>query len=333
MSLCFIDAGLVNAASEEGNATEGTVLIFVQPVKFGSALAEIIRENSGLDAIEISDYRELAVMLLMPQIRSVVFGPRMDFLTIPELYRSGILEEIGWFFRNGGGLIGLASAGHRSVTGKLADEVFPLFGNYVELSRFDFGTGRYVLEYRAARSNAISSGVDNLQLVEQEYVVHLNPETLVPEPVMPANGSYSIIYEEPVSGMPLVISYEQQGRSVTFAGLNLVEQEGPGCYGEVVNHDSFRKVFLNALLWVHNNQGYARSMARRDQYFSQLELRNQGLEDLMEFNAEKETRKTTWTNAIRLISTILGAMAIFLIYRSMISDGTVESSSRTEHGI
>jgi len=300
------------------NESQGVVVIYVQPAGFAEDLAKLIEGETDLDVCVLSDYKGLAQVLLLPEIRVLVFGPQMDFLNVPELYRKGILDEVEWFFRSGRGLVGMGTAGDSAVTGELAEKVFPLFGNYLELGKFDFDSGKYSVRYHESEPSPISSGIGDVKIFEQQYVVHLNSSTLTAEKLVPKEGRYSVVYEEAESGIPLVVSYEKTGRSVTFAGLNLVEEEGPGCYRDVMNQDSFRRMFLGALLWSKENQGYTRALSQRDEFFSNLSSESEVIHELIEANAERQDRRRLWIDVRRLLSTLVGAAAVFYIYKKWV---------------
>lgn len=315
ISLLVYSLGWSTMESLAEAPSPSTVLVYVEPIEFGSALAEVIEEETDFEVVVASDYRDLGVMLLMPQVRVLVFGPTLSILNEPDLYRKGLYGQIEWFYANGGGLIGLASAGFVSVTDDLAKNIFPLFGSYLALAQFDFDTLGYSLTYEALPPNPISSGVGDMCLMEQEYLVHINSSTLSRELVVPEDGSYTIIYQEPKCKMPLVVTYEKEGRSVTFAGLNLIGQEGPTYYGNVIKEDAFRKVFANALSWAADNPGYEKSAAKRNEYFADREARAQEVAAKAEGIAAKEKNRRAQANIRKILSVVGGIAAVIVIYK------------------
>jgi len=310
--LLFLLASTHNAFGQENS---GVALVYVEPLEFATVLAEVIEEGTQFDVALAPDIREFSIMLLMPQVRLVVFGPTLEFLNIPELYREGALGAIQWFFENGGGLVGIASAGNVAVTAELSEEVFPIFGNYLALGKFDFDTLMTVVDYRVKDPHPISEGIDSMILFEQEYVVHIDSQTMKRKQIVPDSGCYTVVYEEPSEEMPLVVAYENVGRSVTFAGLNLAEQEGPNYYGNVLYQEDFQRVFLNAISWAADNAAYPASMERREQYIADSEARTQEIAEQVEASEQAEKTQRMWLNIRRILLTIGGIVAIAVIYR------------------
>jgi hypothetical protein len=286
----------------------------------GEALADAIEADSRMagkaEIVLVGDQDLMNTLLYFPQVKCVVMA-----LTTWELSASRIVPSTLWYFNEGGGIVGIGNAGHGDVTKTLNGSVFPLFANQYEqvqpvfyCQNKDTGEMRMIPPgspprceatenrvlvratfYNKATDHEVASGVDaEFSMAAARYVIHKNTSQTPPEYVFmkPEKGTYTKVYEDAQLGAPLVIVYEENGTSVTFAAGDQVSvrEEDDTYFGTYVNDPNFRKLLQNAVHYVWNKETkYENAMARASEEFAKMEQEKKDLEQRVEDSQKSES--------------------------------------------
>lgn len=285
---------------------------------YGEALAEVILEDPRLkdeaEVVLVGDQDLMNTLLYFPQVKCVVLA-----LTTWELSASRIVPSTLWYFNEGGGVVGLGNAGHGDVTGILNGSVFPIFGNqYQQVDPMFFcinkETGEKrpapvpprceanelrqserVTNYVKANDHVIASGVaDEFTIASARFVIHKNTSMSPPEylHLEPEEGDYTMVYSDDKYTAPLVVVYEDEGTSVSFAGTDQisVKEEDGTYFGTFVDDPDFRKMFQNAVFYAWDKETkYEDAMANAEAEFEKMEEDRKALEERVKDSQSKES--------------------------------------------
>ena len=290
---------------------------------YGQALADVINSDPRLkdkaDIVLVGDQDLMNTLLYFPQVKCVVMA-----LTTWELTADRIVPSTLWYFNQGGGIVGLGNAGNGAVTKELNATVFPIFGNQFYMVkptfRVDPVTGRRIIErkttYIKAATNDITEGVaDQFTLSDKRFVVHMNTTVSPPKfvPMQPEKGKYTVLYKDNELGAPLVVLYEENGTSVTFAGTDQisVHETDETYFGNLLNDENFRKLLQNSVyyVWSHETK-YEEAMAKAKQEFQEMKEEQDQLMEKVE-ESQKKRKAARLTRAVLLI--VVGIVLIAVI--------------------
>ena len=290
---------------------------------YGEAIADVINSDPRLkdkaDIVLVGDQDLMNTLLYFPQVKCVVMA-----LTTWELTADRIVPSTLWYFNQGGGIVGLGNAGNGAVTKELNATVFPIFGNQYYMVKPTFRkdpvTGRRIIErkttYIKAATNDITEGVaDQFTLSDKRFVVHMNTTVSPPKfvPMQPKKGTYTVLYKDKDLGAPLVVLYEENGTSVTFAGTDQisVHETDETYFGNLLNDENFRKLLQNSVyyVWSHETK-YEEAMAKAKQEFQKMKEEQDQLMKKVE-ESQKKRKAARLTRAVLLI--VVGIVLIGVI--------------------
>ena len=309
--------------------------------EFGEALADVIESDSRMagkaEIVLVGDQDLMNTLLYFPQVKCVVIA-----LTTWELSASRIVPSTLWYFNEGGGVVGIGNAGHGDVTSILNGSVFPLFANQYEQVQPVFycqnkETGvmtmippgqpprcaadenRVLVRatfYTKAADHEIAAGVeDEFSMAAARYVIHKNTSQTPPEFMFmtPEKGDYTMVYEDASLGAPLVVVYEENGTSVTFAGGDQVSvrEEDDTYFGTYVDDPNFRKLLQNAVYYAWNKETkYENAMARASEEFENMKQEKEDLKQRVE-DSQKSEKTSKLLRSVLLI--VVGIVLIVAI--------------------
>ncbi len=290
---------------------------------YGQALADVINSDPRLkdkaDIVLVGDQDLMNTLLYFPQVKCVVIA-----LTTWELRATRIIDSTLWYFNQGGGIVGLGNAGNGDVTGELNATVFPLFGNQYYMVKPTFRkdpvTGRRIIErtttYIKAADNEIIQGVaDQFTLKDKRFVVHMNTSVSPPKyvPMEPEKGKYTMLYKDKDLGAPLVVLYEENGTSVTFAGTDQISthETDDTYFGNLLKDENFKKLLQNSVyyVWSHETK-YEKAMASAKEQFTKMKQEQDQLMKKVQ-ESQKKRKAARLTRAVLLI--VVGIVLIAVI--------------------
>jgi len=305
---------------------------------FGEAIADVIESDSRMagkaEIVLVGDQDLMNTLLYFPQVKCVVIA-----LSTWELTADRIVPSTLWYFNEGGGIVGIGNAGHGDVTKKLNGSVFPLFANQyeqvaptfycvndatgeekkVEIPRCDPGWTRVLKRatfYHKANDHEITDGVeDSFSMASARYVIHKNITKTPPEFLFlePEKGDYTMVYEDPNNEAPLVVVYEENGTSVTFAAGDQisVREEDDTYFATFIEDPNFKKLLQNAVYYVWNKETkYDDAMAKAAEEFEKMEQEKQDLLDRVE---ESQSQENTSKLLRSVLLIVVGVVLIVVI--------------------
>lgn len=287
---------------------------------YGQALADLINSDSRMtdkaEIVLVGDQDLMNTLLYFPQVKCAVVA-----LTTWELKADRIVPSLLWYFNEGGGVVGLGNAGHGEVTKILNGSVFPIFGNQylmVKPSIFiDPDTGKRVIlretGYKKVNDHEIAQGVESeFALQDKRFVIHMNTSMSPPKylAIQPEKGDYTMVYSDDDIGAPLVVIYEENGTSVTFAGTDQISinDVDDSYYGNFLDDENFKTMFQNSVYYVWSKETkYENAMARATEEFNKMQQEEDDLKARVEESQKKEK------NAKLLRSVLLIVVGVVLI--------------------
>jgi hypothetical protein len=305
---------------------------------FGEAIADVIESDSRMagkaEIVLVGDQDLMNTLLYFPQVKCVVIA-----LSTWELTADRIVPSTLWYFNEGGGIVGIGNAGHGDVTKKLNGSVFPLFANQyeqvaptfycvndatgeekkVEIPRCDPGWTRVLKRatfYHKANDHEITDGVeDSFSMASARYVIHKNITKTPPEFLFlePEKGDYTMVYEDPNNEAPLVVVYEENGTSVTFAAGDQisVREDDDTYFATFIEDPNFKKLLQNAVYYVWNKETkYDDAMAKAAEEFEKMEQEKQDLLDRVE---ESQSQENTSKLLRSVLLIVVGVVLIVVI--------------------
>jgi hypothetical protein len=157
----------------------------------------------------------------------------------------------------------------------------------------------------------IAAGVeDEFSMASARYVIHKNTSQTPPKFsfTKPEKGSYTMVYKDPGNDAPLVIVYEENGTSVTFAGGDQisVKEEDDTYFGTFVDDPNFRKMLQNAVYYVWNKETkYDEAMTNAQAEFDEMEQEKEELRQRVE-DSQKSEKTSKLLRSVLLIVVGLG---------------------------
>jgi len=284
----------------------GPMVIVYTPTApdYGEYLGSLIEGDGRFDAeiLVLTDSRDFNLMMHHPRVKAAVVGLNSD-----GNQNIGITLE--WFFRKGGGMVGLGFAGSGLATGMASEVVFPIFANAYQNGEFDRDSRAFKLTHLKREEDVISEGLGDFTVSDAKLVLSVDPSSKEFVAREPTSGDYRVLYVDSLVGAPTVVKFQDGGVSVTFAGYAAVDSAGSfGYYGKFADSPEFRALFRNALHWVWTNERkYAESM----EFAGGYAVRRQEDEDLRK-QAEERERKASTARLIQMMLTISVAGAAVL---------------------
>ncbi len=306
---------------------------------YGEALADLIESDSRLsgkaEIVLVGDQDLMNTLLYFPQVKCVVIA-----LTNWELSASRIVPSTSWYFNEGGGVVGLGNAGHQDVTGTLNGSVFPIFGNMYQMvdptfycqnketgakrpagmpPRCDADELRIterVTKYVKVTDHDVAEGAEAEFITpSSRFVIHKNQTASPPYylHLEPDTGEYTMIYADGDLGAPLLVVYEQNGTSITFAGTDQisVKEDDPTYFGTFTEEDNFITLFQNAVYYVWSKETkYDDAMAKAKAEFAKMEQDKADLEERVKESQSKE-KTSKLLRSVLLI--VVGVVLIVVI--------------------
>ena len=239
--------------------------------ELGEMLASLIESDVRLNSqvTIVRSPEEVVLAAMMPATQCIViYASHKDYVY-------GLDSALVPFFQEGGGLVGITDACYEPSAGRLATQVFPVFGNYTsrDLKMGGRRTRTYILE----EASEVTAGLpDSFQILSMG--THLSADGNGSYVRMP--GNFTVVYRDNVTGCPLLITHESGGggRSVAFPGILLgTAPRVDVYYGNLVLDDNFVRLFTNSLVWAAGNarikrvqQGLAQAIDEYDEELQQL---------------------------------------------------------------
>jgi len=305
---------------------------------YGEALARVINEDPRMkdkaEIVLVGDQDLMNTLLYFPQVKCVVVA-----LTTWELKADRIVPSLLWYFNQGGAIVGMGNAGNGAVTKALNGSIFPLFGNQYRMpdpswfcKNTTTGALRPVptpvckpgetrismrqLVYVKTTDHPIAEGVaDQFMLNDSRFVIHMNTTgTPTYQHLEPAKGTYTQVFSDSQLGAPLVVVYEENGTSVTFAGTDKISvKPTDDSYFEraFLGDPNFKKLFQNAVYFAWNKEKkYTAAMERAKEEFARMKQEEEDLKARVEESLKKE-KSSKLMRSVLLI--VVGVVLIVII--------------------
>jgi len=303
---------------------------------YGQALAEVINADSRMkdkaEIVLVGDQDLMNTLLYFPQVKCVVVA-----LTTWELVADRIVPSLAWYFNQGGAIVGMGNAGNGAVTKVLNGSVFPLFGNQYRMpdpawfcknsttgelrpvptpvcKAGEVRTSLRQTIYVKTTAHEITEGVaDQFMVNDKRFVVHMNTTASPPAflQLQPSKGTYADVYSDSQLGAPLVVVYEENGTSVTFAGTDQISVKPTDeSYYETgfLGDANFKKLFQNAVYFAWSKEKkYTAAMDRAQDEFTKMEQEEEELKARV-----KESQKSEKSSKL-MRSVLLIAVGVVLI--------------------
>lgn len=292
---------------------------------YGHELQRILEEDGRFDA-EVTVLTSSEAFNLMMHYPTVKVG----IVALGGDANRNISSTLRWFFRQGGGLVGLGFAGSEASVDIASKEVFPIFGNSYKMGAFDMTTRSYATRQIRDEEDDISRGLADFTLSDQKLVLSVDPATKAYVARAPEEGEYKVLYRESTTGAPSVVKYQNGGYSVTFASFAGTDDPGSSYFGHFAGSDEFRALFTNAVDWVWNAESkYSRSMAEALTYEDRMEQKR-----LIRQQADERDRNAERVWMMRaIVVAVLCVGAIGCVYRLFFTVPPAGRSSRATHDI
>lgn len=294
--------------AEEGKSS---VLIYTSEMTgFADGIAETLMEDFGdeCEFIVLDDPSLLSSLLSMPDVKCVV----LPVFVGQEV--TTVIEPLCTYFESGGALIGFQGCCGQAQTGRLARDVFPIFGNSTgsPVMKEGIPVNEYV---RDATIEGFENLPDEFDLLGQFFTYAANISRKLVE-VHPAEGQKTVLYREKKTNAPLVVAYEnlRGSRSVCFSGCFVRSREDArNYYGKLLDDQIFVRMLGDALSWVM--KGSTRFSEFGSNYSELIQAEKDRLAGLL-VHAESEAEKRERGKGIMLLASwVMGiAASIGLIY-------------------
>lgn len=289
---------------------------------YGQALADAINSDPRMkdkaEIVLVGDQDLMNTLLYFPQVKCAVVA-----LTTWELHADRIVPSLLWYFNEGGAVVGLGNAGHGDVTKVLNATVFPLFGNQYNMVKpkiyTDPATGKRVIvretTYKKVTDHPIAEGAaDEFTLKDKRFVVHMNTSMSPPKylHMEPEKGEYTMVYADSDLGAPLVVVYEENGTSITFAGTDQISTvpTDETYFGNLVEDDNFKKLFQNSVYyaWTHETK-YEDAMAKASEAFKEMKKQ----QDELKARVSESQKKAKSAKLVRSVGLIVVGLVLIVI--------------------
>ncbi len=258
---------LVSATAAEPEDSPAPVILIYSPNApgYGQALARIIEEDGGFEGARIRTCNELVdfkVTMLFPDVK-------VGLVTLLTDTGEDLNRTLEWFFRSGGGLLGMGFAGIWSASRNASQDVFPIFGNMYWTGQYDPGARRFVIEFIKEQEDEISQGISSFSIPQHKFVLSYNKSTESYEERWAKSGEFKVLFREASTGAPLMVKYRDQGVSISFATFGGDDvQKSPSYHGLFVNRSEFQTLLTNSLYWIWTSEGkFEEGLARAQQYY------------------------------------------------------------------
>jgi len=309
LSLLFLLVAL-----ETVSAVDPVILVYGKEMpNFRNTVAEVLRNDGRIDAdvIGIGSTDCLSVALLFPNVQAAILVGQ-DATAV-----RGVEEQVMGYFEDGGGLLGFHDFANGEVSSPLSRQVFPLFANASRLGRIQEGDLVQILHRE--QTNSINENLpEELVFKDAEINLALNRGTMKWAGITPTCGQYTILYRDSFYDAPVVVAYQNEGASVTFAGGDITDspENKYRYFGNLFHDTQFQELLANSVLWAEENE-----MRSADMIESTLQELEKSAEREASLESSVEKRRAS-SNMIRNIGRIsvnvFGICAIALIYLKLI---------------
>lgn len=291
---------------------------------YGEAIADIIGSDPRMkDEAEIvlaGDQNLMNTLLSFPQVKCLVIA-----LTNRAPDMGDFTESVLWYFNQGGGVVGLGNAGMS------LPQIFPIYGNRYQSGKvvleIDPDTGKRVIKrkttYKKEHDHDVSEGVPAEFVVnDKRFVIHMNTAVNPPvyEPVEPEHGEYKVLYRDSEVGAPLVVVYEENGTSITFAGTDQmsIKEDDDTYFGNFLGDENFGKLLRNAVYYAWSRETkYDQAMAGTEEEFAEISQEQERLREWAEESLRNE-RNAKLMRSVLIIAVgviLMGIIAYFAFIR------------------
>jgi len=259
---------LISTAAAAVNL-EPVIVVYAGGVpELGEMLASLIESDARLNdqVMIVHTPEEVVLAAVMPATQCIViYANHKDYVF-------GLESALVPFFREGGGLVGIAEVCYEPSALKLATEVFPVFANRTdrEVKMGERRTRTYILEGASEVAAGLSDSFQILSMGTYLSADGNGSHVRVP-------GNYTVVYRDNATGCPLLVTHESSGggRSVAFPGIMLATVARLDVYyGNLVLDENFVRLFTNSVAWASGNarikrvkEGLAQAI---DEYEGQL---------------------------------------------------------------
>jgi len=207
---------------------------------FASRLAEVLQPVFGESEVWLTRDPEL--------FNSIAFLPQVKMLLVLVNKRDVSLnaEVVEWFFDRGGSVLGNFDAGVEGDSGVMASHVFPVYANTSTTGSFNRQTRRYEMTYVKKDAHEVTEDLpDRFKTLERRMVIRWNERVREAVRILPPTGTLSDIYVEESNGFPLVILYEEEGRSAFFSSL-----DPPSNLSKLLDDANYSRLLSNVVEWL-----------------------------------------------------------------------------------
>ena len=279
---------------------------------FGGVLADIIREDGRIDGdvIVLDSEGLFEAMIRFPHVKLVV-------VSLAEEVMMSSWESMLWFFDGGGGLVGLGYAGSLGSTSRAAESAFPLFGNDYKSGKYDPQRKRFTQTFLVDEPHIISEGLGDFSPPAQRLILSTNLSTGEYSERRPGEGELSVLYRDAVYSAPVLVAYQGNGTSVTFATFGGEDYERSfGYHGIFAQSEEFTTLFTNAVSWVWEGESrYEGHLNGADEFYSRLRVSDEEVKS----RAEELERASKRNRTARALITIAAALlSSYLLYWALL---------------
>lgn len=232
---------------------ETTSVLLREMVSFSMDLSSVIEEELGEEyqVIPCTSFSELRQYLQTPNVVTIV----TSYLGDGEINTTFPYRPL---FQDGMGLLGFNHLCSNELSGDLAIEVFPIFGNASTKGTMTLvnRTWMRLRTYNRSADHPVSEGMpSSFTIPEYELTFCKTPAGRDTWP-KPRDGVYTVVFtttskdsEYDQGLLPGVVAYENGGRSVSFPGFYGSEKQGVTSYENFVNDPVFVKLVSNGVRW------------------------------------------------------------------------------------
>jgi len=271
---------------------------------FAQGLAELLANHmEGVEFLTLDQPSELSSLLAMPDVMCVI----LPVTTGTELRT--LVDPLYTYFQNGGALIGFQGCCETKQVGRLATEVFPVFGNSTGSPVMkDAGpVNEYVRDQPLEGFQDIPEAFD---LVGQFFSYSGDATRQQVDP-QPAEGLKMVLFRESNTKAPLVVAYEtpKGSRSLCLTGCFVKSKETErNYYGRLLQDPVFISLINDALAWTA--QGATRSSSYESNYADLIRSEKGRLQSLLASADKAEKRSKDQRLLFLSVTWILGIAAI-----------------------
>jgi len=287
----------------ECEQTSPLVLIYCQDEQgYGEDLIEILRDDGGIEA-------EFLVLTDSELLKNMIYCPHVKLLitVFNEAKQVDLGEHLEYFFRTGGGLVGLGFSGWRATTLNASEKVYPLNATSYATGRYDREKGVFTQDLYVDQEHEISDGLGNFTAYTQKIIMSLDRASGKLLPVEPS-GELTVVYREYSKNAPAVIAYRDSGASVTIGGFtgNSIER-APTHYRLFTREEGFRRLLTNSANWAWKNENrYVATLSSACEVYQTAAA--DGAEVIEDVESEREKRNSSALvrTSIVLVLMVLG---------------------------